>query len=91
MSMIVAAKSLRWQGRDLCFRGEPVLRLVPDATYPGMWRLQYPDGTRTDMVNLTRARDAAKALALAVLNGEETALRAPGKRKPEAEATTLAG
>ena len=30
----------------------------PDATYPGMWRVQWPDGRLSDMTNLTRAKDA---------------------------------
>jgi hypothetical protein len=33
-------------------------RLIPDTTYPGMWRVQWPDGRLSDMVNLTRAKDA---------------------------------
>jgi hypothetical protein len=33
-------------------------RLVPDGRWPGMWRIRRPDGTLTDMVNLTRAKDA---------------------------------
>ena len=38
--------------------------VVPDAKYPGvMWRVQSPDGSLSDMVNLTRAKDAAIAYA----------------------------
>lgn len=33
--------------------------VVPDAAYPGMWRVQWPDGRLSDMANLTRAKDAA--------------------------------
>jgi hypothetical protein len=36
--------------------------IVPDAKWPGMYRLRRPDGTLSDMVNLTRARDALAAL-----------------------------
>jgi hypothetical protein len=32
--------------------------LVPDAKYPGMWRVRWPDGSLSDIVNLTRAKDA---------------------------------
>jgi hypothetical protein len=40
-------------------------RVVPDAIYPGvMWRVQLPGGL-SDMVNLSRARDAAVAWAAA--------------------------
>ena len=31
--------------------------IVPDMTYPGMWRIRQPDGSLSDMVNLTRAKD----------------------------------
>ena len=34
--------------------------IVPDAKWPGMYRLVRQDGTLSDMVNLTRAKDAVK-------------------------------
>jgi hypothetical protein len=34
------------------------LGVVPDAKWPGMYRLVLPDGSLTDMVNLTRAKEA---------------------------------
>lgn len=37
------------------------LTVQPDSTYPGMWRLHYPDGIVSDMVNISRATDAAFA------------------------------
>jgi hypothetical protein len=33
-------------------------RIVPDLKWPGMYRIKRPDGSLSDMVNLTRARDA---------------------------------
>jgi hypothetical protein len=33
-------------------------RIVPDAKWPDMYRLRDPDGRLSDMVNLTRAKDA---------------------------------
>jgi hypothetical protein len=38
-------------------------RLVPDKVYAGMWRVVRPDGRLSDMVNVTRAKDAAWGLA----------------------------
>jgi hypothetical protein len=38
-------------------------RVLPDDKYPTMWRIHWPDGEVSDMVNLSRARDAARALA----------------------------
>ena len=35
-------------------------RIVPDAIYPGMYRIRLSDGSLTDMVNLTRAKDAVR-------------------------------
>jgi hypothetical protein len=35
-------------------------RLVPDPNWPGLYRIRKPDGSLTDMVNLTRARDALR-------------------------------
>jgi hypothetical protein len=34
--------------------------IVPDAKWPGMYRLRLPDGSLSAMVNLTRARDALR-------------------------------
>jgi hypothetical protein len=39
-------------------RGGRTLRIMPDATYPGMYRICQPGGSLGDMVNLTRARYA---------------------------------
>lgn len=36
-------------------------RVVSDAKWPGMWRVKLPGGL-SDMVNLTRAKDAALGL-----------------------------
>jgi hypothetical protein len=41
----------------------PLVRVEPDSVYPGMWRVVWPDGRTSDMVNLARAKDAAMALA----------------------------
>jgi len=40
----------------LTFEGYTV---APDSKWPNMYRVRSPNGTLTDMVNLTRARDAA--------------------------------
>lgn len=36
-------------------------QIVPEETWSGMFRIRRPDGTLTDMVNLTRALDALAA------------------------------
>jgi hypothetical protein len=37
--------------------------VVPDPDWPKMYRVRRPDGSLIDMVNLTRARKAARTLA----------------------------
>jgi hypothetical protein len=68
-------RMLRWRGRQLYRPGSdvPVAEIVPDAKWPGMWRVRTADGRLSDMVNLTRARDAAMELAVAVLNRQDSA------------------
>jgi len=38
-------------------------RIAADKTYPGMWRVLRQDGSLSDMVNKTRAKDVAWGLA----------------------------
>jgi hypothetical protein len=40
----------------------PLVTIKPDVRYPDMYRLHWPDGEISDMVNLTRAKDAAAVL-----------------------------
>src|SRR5437773_10416272 len=58
-----AARSIRltWKGERL-FRGgtNAGLSVVPDGKHPGMWRVRYPNGRLSDMVNRARAKDAAE-------------------------------
>jgi hypothetical protein len=35
-------------------------RVVPDEKWPGMYRLRRPDGSLSDMANLTRIKDALR-------------------------------
>jgi hypothetical protein len=44
-------------------RSGRALAIVPDATWPSMWRVKLLNGLLSDMVNLTRAKDAAVPLA----------------------------
>jgi hypothetical protein len=59
-----------WRGDRLFFRGRLVANIVPDQQWPGMWRVQLPNGHLSDIVNCSRAKDAALTLAYtAALNG----------------------
>ena len=39
----------------------PLVTVEPDSKYSGMYRIRFSDGGLSDMVNLTRAKDAALA------------------------------
>jgi hypothetical protein len=45
------------------FHRRVIATVVPDRHWPEMWRVQLPGSHLSDMVNLTRAKDAAIALA----------------------------
>jgi hypothetical protein len=45
-------------GRDNPAAMAPYVAIVPDTAFPGMYRLKRSDGSLSDMVNSTRARDA---------------------------------
>jgi hypothetical protein len=45
---------------------KPVAKVVSDkrcAMRAGMWRIELPDGSPSDLVNISRAKDAAAAIA----------------------------
>ncbi len=65
---IVSHQALTWKGNTLFFKRRKMVEIEQDARYPKMWRVKHPDGRLSDMVNLTRARDAAVGFALASLN-----------------------
>jgi hypothetical protein len=47
----------------------PVLTLIPDATFPHLYRIRYPKGWTSTPANLSRARDAAYGHARYLLRG----------------------
>jgi hypothetical protein len=49
----------------------PLATIVPDAQWPGMWRIEWPDGSLSDMANLSRAKDAAEVICA---TGRDSAL-----------------
>jgi hypothetical protein len=46
------------QRRDNPAAMAPYVAIVPDTAFPGMYRLKRSDGSLSDLVNWTRARDA---------------------------------
>jgi hypothetical protein len=71
-------RTSHWDGLTLCLgiRGRVLATVVPDQDWRGTYRVRLPNGHRTDLVNLTRAKDAAITLALAELNRSATDDRA---------------
>jgi hypothetical protein len=51
-------------------RAPPLLHVIRDKTYQGMWRIRFADGSLSDMTNLTRAKDAARCIAQTTLNNK---------------------
>jgi hypothetical protein len=65
---------VKWDGLKLRSRTGRLLAMVePDPEWPLMYRVRLPGGHLTDMLNLTRAKDAAKYLALEALNRRNAA------------------
>jgi hypothetical protein len=80
---MIESTELAWRGRGNAFvlhtthSKKPILSVEPDATYPGMWRINLR-GRLSDMANLTRAKDAAITWALTDQNRyRETPSEAP--------------
>jgi hypothetical protein len=75
MARVYNHKDMEWNSHELRLTTGRLLATVkPDPDWPGLWRAHMADGHVTDMVNLSRAKDAASILALAALNAspEET-------------------
>jgi hypothetical protein len=66
---IYAKHELQWRGNKLCLGKRVIVNIEQDEKYPTMWRIRWPSGRLSDMMNLTRARDAARSVALSILNG----------------------
>jgi hypothetical protein len=75
---MIGRNNLNWQRAGDSFSlhlgrsRRTILNIMPDAVHPEMWRVQYR-GVLSDFANLTRAKDAGIALALADLNMREAA------------------
>jgi hypothetical protein len=50
-----------------------IVHVLPDLTYPTMWRVRFPDGRLSSMANKPRAKDAALLHAASLLNQEQGA------------------
>jgi hypothetical protein len=74
---VCSRRDLVWDDKQLrlySIRRRVLAAVEPDRDWPGMWRVRMPDGHLTDMVNLSRVKDAAASLALGVLNQHREAV-----------------
>jgi hypothetical protein len=55
-------RELVWRVSKLYFGSRKVGEIVPDERYSGMWRVVRSDGSLSDMVNRTRAKDACEVI-----------------------------
>ena len=75
--MTVPRSDLAWRKRGdslslhLGRQASTLLHVVPDKTYAGMWRIQFPDGRLSDLGNLSRIKDAASGIAVAMLDQQK--------------------
>lgn len=67
MSEFSTTITKRKSGYVVTCDGKVITEVVPDKTYPGMYRV-LADGELSDMVNISRAVDAARLLAQSILN-----------------------
>jgi len=72
-------QGFEWRGNTLLGTGrKQLLYIVPDAKWPGMFRLEH-DGKRSDLLNRTRAKDLAMLIAKKIeIAGSECPPEAPG-------------
>ena len=77
----------KWKGNKLLVANKNTgAKILPDAKWPGMFRVEFPPGTLSDTANLTRAKDAAISIIAQHLNSEarRTAIGAPPMSLTEA-------
>jgi len=89
-------RSYEWrqvgQNWELATASRVVAQVVADALHPGMYRVDLGDDPLSDMVNLTRAKDAALSLAdRAIEKGRQRVQGAPPISFPDPAAQVLPG
>jgi hypothetical protein len=56
-------------GLGVCVgQSKPIVYVVADLVRVGMYRVRFPDGRLSDLVNLSRVKDAALSHAAAIVN-----------------------
>jgi hypothetical protein len=75
---MIGRTNLSWKG-DRLYVGTRLsgYSVVPDEQYPSMWRIRRPDGSSSDMVNRSRAKDAAMTMLARDLNNGKSGEEGP--------------
>jgi hypothetical protein len=66
--MTYGFQNVRWDGYQLRLASGRLLATIEPDAQTDLYRVRMPDGHVTDLLNLSRAKDAATTLALAALN-----------------------
>lgn len=70
---------MHWKGLSLYLGTKKQdIAILPDPHFPEMFRLRRPDGSVSDLANLSRIKDAAMVIVAAIANGATKGAR----RKP---------
>jgi hypothetical protein len=85
-SNLFKPRALVWEGMRLRLRSSKRFLAVvkPDAGYPNLYRIHLAPDHLSDLLNLTRAKEAAVALALTMLNREVATKQARNAHRPKA-------
>jgi hypothetical protein len=70
---MIGRSDLIWRGLEVRYKGRKMAEVMRDKKYPEMYRIDYLDGEKSDMVNLSRAKDAALGWVLSCLNADRRA------------------
>src|SRR5437660_2344255 len=62
----IDSRRISWDGDVLRVNSRELARIERDSKYPNMWRVRLADGRLSDMVNSTRAKEAAFLLSSAL-------------------------
>lgn len=67
---VYSTRDVTWKANRVYISGKKTgFSIERDEKYPEvMWRVRHPNGFLSEMVNLTRAHDAAQLLALRAIN-----------------------
>jgi hypothetical protein len=82
-----------WRGTKLFIGGRKAGEIIADEDNAWMWRVRLPDGSLSDLLNMSRARDAAQFIARSEMERSHTAhspLGHPYSDLREVTATPLA-